>query len=246
MHRLKEHLFRCHFLGCDKRTRCGRCKLIFPESEIQDHLILEVACEPTRVAVNYEDGFDTNQSDALKSLKPKQFETPVHQWQKTFNTVFPDWTADLPSPCKQFYHETSETECRIRVAQTLRSEEFRQEVWRNPSDMGREVFEGLANILDPSPSTATRPDSQSLSMPNELPMRPAITQENEQIALNPPLRISCRLIHRGGLLLQKPCPGYLCLIHQLSDIVKFPLALVQSTALVQARNRCMEMAMMLP
>ncbi|RBR21054.1 hypothetical protein FVER53590_10553 [Fusarium verticillioides] len=158
-----------------------KCKLIFPESEIQDHLILEVACEPTRVAVNYEDGFDTNQSDALKSLKPKQFETPVHQWQKTFNTVFPDWTADLPSP----YHETSETECRIRVAQTLRSEEFRQEVWRNPSDMGREVFEGLANILDPSPSTATRPDSQSLSMPNELPMRPAITQENEQIALNP-------------------------------------------------------------
>ncbi|KAG5760124.1 hypothetical protein H9Q72_011760 [Fusarium xylarioides] len=179
MHRLKEHLFRCHFLGCDKRTRCGRCKLIFPESEIQDHLILEVACEPTRVAVNYEDGFDTNQSDALKSLKPKQFETPVLQWQKTFNTVFPDWTADLPSP----YHETSETECRIRVAQTLRSEEFRQDVW-STSDMGRGVFEGLANILDPSPRTSTRPNSQPLRIPNELPMRPALTQENEQTALN--------------------------------------------------------------
>ncbi|KAF5624632.1 nb-arc and ankyrin domain protein [Fusarium tjaetaba] len=179
MHRLKEHLFRCHFLGCDKRTRCGRCKLIFPESEIQDHLILEVACEPTRVAVNYEDGFDTNQSDALKSLKPKQFKTPVLQWEKTFNTVFPDWTADLPSP----YHETSETECRIRVAQTLRSEEFRQEVW-STSDMGREVFEGLANILDPLPRASTRPDSQPLRIPNELPMRPALARENGQTALN--------------------------------------------------------------
>ncbi|KAL7756889.1 hypothetical protein ACKLNR_013882 [Fusarium oxysporum f. sp. zingiberi] len=181
MHRLKEHLFRRHFLGCDKRTRCGRCKLIFPESEIQDHLILEMACEPMRVALNYEDGFDTNQSDTLKSLKPKQFETPVHHWEKTFNTVFPDWTTDLPSP----YHETTETECRINVAARLRSEEFRQEVWRNFNDMGREVFEQLANLLDPWPSASNRPGNQPPSLPDELPMRPAAIQENVQTALNP-------------------------------------------------------------
>lgn len=64
---------------------------------------MTVACQPLRVALNYEDGFDTNQSDTLKSLKPKQFETPVHHWEKTFNTVFPDWTTDLPSPCKPYH-----------------------------------------------------------------------------------------------------------------------------------------------
>ncbi|RYC82473.1 hypothetical protein BFJ63_vAg14653 [Fusarium oxysporum f. sp. narcissi] len=194
MHRLKEHLFRRHFLGCDKRTRCGRCKLIFPESEIQDHLILEMACEPMRVALNYEDGFDTNQSDTLKSLKPKQFETPVHHWEKTFNTVFPDWTTDLPSP----YHETTETECRINVAARLRSEEFRQEVWRNFNDMGREVFEQLANLLDPWPSASNRPGNQPPSLPDELPMRPAVIQENVQTALNPSVESCLSTVPQRG------------------------------------------------
>ncbi|CCT75948.1 uncharacterized protein FFUJ_12000 [Fusarium fujikuroi IMI 58289] len=180
MHRLKEHLFRRHFLGCDKKTRCGRCKAILPETEIQDHLILAVACEPLRVAMNYEDGFDTNQSDTLKSLKPKQFETPVHHWEKTFNTVFPDWTTDLPSP----YHETTETECRIRVAARLRSEEFRQEVWRNPSNMGREVFEQLANLLDPWPRASTRPGSQTPTIPEELRIRPGVIQEHISTEMN--------------------------------------------------------------
>ncbi|KAF4961416.1 hypothetical protein FGADI_270 [Fusarium gaditjirri] len=175
MHRLKKH-----FLGCHKLTRCGRCKSIFPEIEIQDHQISIVACEPVRIAMNYEDGFDSNQSDTLKSLKPKQFETPVHHWGTTFNAVFPDWTTDLPSP----YHETTETECRISVARRLRSEEFRQEVWRNSSDMGREVFERLANILDPGPRTSTRPGTQSLMVPDELPIRPVATQENWQTAFN--------------------------------------------------------------
>nr|RBQ85603.1 hypothetical protein FVER53263_10553 [Fusarium verticillioides] len=194
MHRLKEHLFRRHFLGCDNKTRCGRCKSIFPESEIQDHLILTVACQPLRVALNYEDGFDTNQSDTLKSLKPKQFETPVHHWEKTFNTVFPDWTTDLPSP----YHETTETECRIRVAARLRSEEFRQEVWRNPSNMGREVFEQLANLLDPWPRTSARPGNQSPSLPEELPIRPASVQEQVSTELNPSLEIGLPTEPRGG------------------------------------------------
>ncbi|CZR45115.1 uncharacterized protein FPRO_15710 [Fusarium proliferatum ET1] len=194
MHRLKEHLFRRHFLGCDNKTRCGRCKSILPESEIQDHLILTVACEPLRVAMNYEDGFDTNQSDTLKSLKPKQFETPVHHWEKTFNTVFPDWVTDLPSP----YHETTETECRVRVAARLRSEEFRQEVWRNPSNMGREVFEQLANLLDPWPRASTRPGNQTPTLPEELPIRPGVIQERASTELNPSIDVSLPMEPQRG------------------------------------------------
>ncbi|CVL03498.1 uncharacterized protein FMAN_15161 [Fusarium mangiferae] len=194
MHRLKEHLFRRHFLGCDKKTRCGRCKSILPESEIQDHLILTVACEPLRVAMNYEDGFDTNQSDTLKSLKPKQFETPVHHWEKTFNTVFPDWVTDLPSP----YHETTETECRIKVAARLRSEEFRQEVWRNPSNMGREVFEQLANLLDPWPRASTRPGNQPPTFPGELPIRQGAIQELVSTELNPSIEVALPMEPQRG------------------------------------------------
>ncbi|KAF5586088.1 nb-arc ankyrin domain-containing protein [Fusarium pseudoanthophilum] len=157
-------------------------------------------------------------NDTLKSLKPKQFKTPVHQWQKTFNTVFPDWTADLPSP----YHETSETECRIKVAQTLRSEEFRQEVRRNPSDSGRELFDGLADILDPSPRTSARPDSQPLRIPNELPMRPAITEENEQTTSNPSVENILPTFPQRGTAAPEALPGVPALNTSTQRYRQFP------------------------
>ncbi|KAG9494877.1 hypothetical protein J7337_013106 [Fusarium musae] len=191
--------------------------------------------EPLRVALNYEDGFDTNQSDTLKSLKPKQFETPVHHWEKTFNTVFPDWTTDLPSP----YHETTETECRIRVAARLRSEEFRQEVWRNPSNMGREVFEQLANLLDPWPRASARPGNQSPSLPDELPIRPASVQEQVSTELNPSLEIGLSMEPRGGAAssealaaapvldssaqIYRPIPPHFLFPQQVSDTMSLSL-----------------------
>lgn len=59
-------------------------------------------CEPRQQATDYEDGFDEDQQHILKSkaLKQKKFCSEYDHWKKIFQVVFPDWTEDIPNPCK--------------------------------------------------------------------------------------------------------------------------------------------------
>jgi hypothetical protein len=105
--------------------------------------------------------------------------------------------------------------------------------------MGREVFEQLANLLDPLPRASTRPGNQTPSLPGELTIRPASVQEQDSTGLNPSLEISLPTEPRGraassealaaapvldsSAQFYRPIPPHFLLSQQVSDALSLSL-----------------------
>lgn len=64
--------------------------------------------------------------------------------------------------------------------------------------MGREVFEQLANLLDPWPRASTRPGNQTPTLPEELPIRPGVIQQRASTELNPSIDVSLPMEPQRG------------------------------------------------
>ncbi|KAI9713096.1 MAG: hypothetical protein M1820_001081 [Bogoriella megaspora] len=107
LNRLKEHLYRRHFLNI-----CCRCHQVFTsEKKLRDHLRAEQACS-LQLSRDYADGFDERQRDQIKRRKDKGVsrDEPVDEqqhWRNIFGILFPGSNdANVPSA----FHNVSNTD----------------------------------------------------------------------------------------------------------------------------------------
>ncbi|OCK76479.1 hypothetical protein K432DRAFT_446001 [Lepidopterella palustris CBS 459.81] len=103
VHRLKEHLYRCHA----DPNRCPRCRIALPDNTaLLDHLSSDGQCE------RHEDGGEAAPSDGFTEDQEKQLrkrarqgQSEIERWKEVYMILFPDDTEhDVPSP---FYDFTS-------------------------------------------------------------------------------------------------------------------------------------------
>ncbi|KAF5548235.1 ankyrin repeat domain-containing protein [Fusarium mexicanum] len=92
--RLKSHLKRFHDLSTIMR-RCHVCKRRFIRDELEGHS----PCERNAFGDDYEDGYDVDQAQDLKSdpARPSK-NTPESCWKAIFRVLFPDWPANVDTP----------------------------------------------------------------------------------------------------------------------------------------------------
>lgn len=101
----RSHLKLIHDLSIDWR-RCHACKKRFLREELDGHS----PCERKDLGDDYEDGYDLDQAQDLKSDRTRPSKNPPEScWKAIFRVLFPDWpaTTDTPNPCES-------TACRIR------------------------------------------------------------------------------------------------------------------------------------
>ncbi|KAK6700906.1 hypothetical protein SNK04_010842 [Fusarium graminearum] len=94
--RLKSHLKLIHDLSIDWR-RCHACKKRFLREELDGHS----PCERKDLGDDYEDGYDLDQAQDLKSDRTRPSKNPPEScWKAIFRVLFPDWpaTTDTPNP----------------------------------------------------------------------------------------------------------------------------------------------------
>lgn len=99
VHRVKEHLYRCHTIG--KHT-CSRCLNKYKSAaELLAHQRAAVSCE-TRTDAFSEGTMFPSQEEALRVKKRVPPNTTEEQrWNEVYMVVFPEEQADaLPTPCK--------------------------------------------------------------------------------------------------------------------------------------------------
>nr|RBQ88523.1 hypothetical protein FVER53263_00064 [Fusarium verticillioides] len=96
--RLKAHLKLTHGLSIDRR-RCHVCKRRFLREELDGHS----PCERKTFGDDYEDGYDLDQAQDLRSDPTRPSKNPPEScWKAIFKVLFPDWPVDrnIPSPCQ--------------------------------------------------------------------------------------------------------------------------------------------------
>ncbi|PNP85062.1 hypothetical protein FNYG_01587 [Fusarium nygamai] len=94
--RLKSHLKLTHDLSIDRR-RCHVCKRRFLREELDGHS----PCERKSFGDDYEDGYDLDQAQDLKSDPTRPSKNPPEScWKAIFKVLFPDWPVDrdIPNP----------------------------------------------------------------------------------------------------------------------------------------------------
>lgn len=98
VHRVKEHLYRCHTIGKHTCSRClKKCK---SASELLAHQRASVPCE-TRTDAFPEGTMMPSQEEALRIKKRVPPNTTEEQrWNEVYLVLFPEETGALPSPCK--------------------------------------------------------------------------------------------------------------------------------------------------
>lgn len=99
VHRVKEHLYRCHTIGKHTCSRClTKCK---SAAELLAHQRAEVSCE-TRKDAFLEGTMLPSQEEALRVKKRVPPNTSEEQrWNEVYMVVFPEERPDaLPTPCK--------------------------------------------------------------------------------------------------------------------------------------------------
>lgn len=98
MHRVKEHLYRCHTIGKHTCSRClKKCK---SASELLAHQRTSVPCE-TKTDAFPEGTMMPSQEEALRIKKRVPPNTTEEQrWNEVYLILFPEETGTLPSPCK--------------------------------------------------------------------------------------------------------------------------------------------------
>jgi len=98
VHRVKEHLYRCHTIGKHTCSRClQKCK---SASELLAHQRTSVPCE-TKTDAFPEGTMMPSQEEALRIKKRVPPNTTEEQrWNEVYLILFPEETGALPSPCK--------------------------------------------------------------------------------------------------------------------------------------------------
>ncbi|RKK70647.1 hypothetical protein BFJ69_g11625 [Fusarium oxysporum] len=92
--RLKSHLKLIHDLSIDWR-RCHACKKRFLREELDGHS----PCERKDLGDDYEDGYDLDQAQDLKSDRTRPSKNPPEScWKAIFRVLFPDWPANMDTP----------------------------------------------------------------------------------------------------------------------------------------------------
>lgn len=93
IHRLKEHLYRCHII-----IHCKRCRQMFKtESELENHQRQTEPCQISELGLP--EGLDSKQVARLKSKKKFGNErTDRERWMAIYHFLFPDEDATLVSP----------------------------------------------------------------------------------------------------------------------------------------------------
>ncbi|KAM0233281.1 hypothetical protein ACHAPO_007360 [Fusarium lateritium] len=113
--RLKTHLKDVHDLSADWR-RCHICKVRFRRQSLNGHS----PCEEKHIGDDYEEGYDLDQAQDLKSDRTRPSKNSSEScWNAIFRLLFPDWPAnqDTPDP----YQADAETTCLADVVQQLRN-----------------------------------------------------------------------------------------------------------------------------
>lgn len=107
VHRVKEHLYRCHTIGKHTCSRClKKCK---SASELLAHQRASVPCE-TRTDAFPEGTMTPSQEEALRIKKRVPPNTTEEQrWNEVYLVLFPEETGVLPSP----FYEDEPTETRV-------------------------------------------------------------------------------------------------------------------------------------
>ncbi|KAF5239911.1 hypothetical protein FAUST_4680 [Fusarium austroamericanum] len=92
--RLISHLKLIHDLSIDWR-RCHACKKRFLREELDGHS----PCERKDLGDDYEDGYDLDQAQDLKSDRTRPSKNPPEScWKAIFRVLFPDWPANMDTP----------------------------------------------------------------------------------------------------------------------------------------------------
>ncbi|POS77788.1 protein kinase [Diaporthe helianthi] len=107
VHRVKEHLYRCHTIGKHTCSRClKKCK---SASELLAHQRTSIPCE-TKTDAFPEGTMMPSQEEALRIKKRVPPNTTEEQrWNEVYLILFPGETGALPSP----FYEDEQTETRL-------------------------------------------------------------------------------------------------------------------------------------